>query len=163
MLLASLQQGANSNLYTLANAANPDNEVDAVTGTDNQGGDYTITSVESSPSPQCGSSVLLFNCNVATGTSPDAYIELSGLSIGVSYSVTFYAWEPVGTNHQIKLDNESGRGWLVEDSENLTSTPTEYTLTGEVDELPAKIRITRTTAGVLNDQAAIDCIVITPL
>lgn len=115
----SRQQKAPANLYTLANAANPDNEVDATTGvvvTAN----WTATSVSSLPTPQNGTYCLVWTHGGPDNTLYNSGITLSGIEIGETYEVTFYVNRYVGGNFTVGLN--STYGWGVSDLVTVNST-----------------------------------------
>lgn len=88
-LLVSRMQAGPTNLYTLANAANPDNEVDATTGASGVT-NWTVTSV-SSPTAQNGTYALLWTHSGPDNTSYIGLITLSGLTIGNTYKIGLWA------------------------------------------------------------------------
>lgn len=101
-LLVSKLQAGPENLYTLANAANPD-EVNATTGIVAQA---DVTLISSSSSPQNGS-YTLDAVNTTTGAAKNFRIEVPSdiLEEGKTYEIKLYA-------HQ---DNQpTGNGWGLE-------------------------------------------------
>lgn len=147
-------------IYQGNNAADPNNEVDSVVNTDNNSL-FIITSVESSPNPQNGSSSLLFQQDNADNTSSDAYIELSGLDTSKTYTITLYTQEVNGLNWVVGLDDS--QGWGLDDLKSVSADGVwvQMSFSGSPSVTNPKIRINGTASSDLGDLLAIDNIVIT--
>jgi hypothetical protein len=160
LLIASQAQFANeapTNLYVLANAANPNSEVNATTGTVADT-NTTWASITSSPTPQNGSYALQM-------TRPSAAVSrglifLSGLEIGKTYSISLWA-QRISGNWNIDL--KDWRGWAVTDSNFLTTQLNSWynlILTGEATAVNPEIEFYCGTTSIGNG-LTVDNIVIT--
>lgn len=124
MYLASLQQGApglGPELYTVNNAlATGANEADATTGLTNQGM-TSIESIESSPSPQDGTSLI----RSIAASPPDRFEEVLSLDNGATYQISYWAWyDSSGTGK-----SQIWVGFVTSPDFSYTTTPTYYTHT----------------------------------
>ncbi|WP_036384101.1 hypothetical protein [Muricauda sp. MAR_2010_75] len=140
-----------SNLYTLANAANPDNEVDATTGITVEGTDYLVTS-EASPVSD-GSFSIQFEKNTPAGTDASAEIQLSGLTVGVGHTITFDAYISTpgdANNSYVRTSGSVAADWSSTNQVevNPDSDFVEYSFTSTPAVTNPRIQITTTTLAV---------------
>lgn len=151
--------GGVSNYYTTANAANPDSEVNATTGTSSM---TTVTWASSATSPQNGSYMLEMTSGGASPGVCRGLIEITGLTIGVTYTVTAYVKEITGLSWEIYLN--SADGWLATAAQNITANGVwvEYSLSAEADATTAYIRLYGTSSANNGDKMGIDNIRVTP-
>lgn len=84
-----------TNYYTLANAANPDSEVNATTGYTANTGSPVMTSIAGGA--QNGSYYLQL-ANGTTGTANNGWLSISGLAANTTYTITMYLHEPVASS-----------------------------------------------------------------
>ena len=144
------------NYYNTANAANSDNEVDAITGTSN----ITLvswSSVATSPAPQNGARSLKMTHTGGTNQYCIGDIAITGLTIGETYDVKLYLNEVVGVNWEVYLYDY--KGWVSTSAYTpITSvgTWTEYILTGQAAENTAYITLYGTAAADNGDSVAAD-------
>lgn len=107
-------------LYTVANALSRTNEADATTGLSLQG--VTLESIESSPSPQDGTS--LIEISSTDQDSDRMEVDLT-LTNGLEYDIKYYAWEASGGFGRSTV----WTGFSNFSLQDYTETPTEYTHT----------------------------------
>lgn len=124
LLLASKAQvggGLGPELYTVNNAlATGANEADATTGLTNQGM-TSIESIESSPSPQDGGSLI----RAIAGSPPDRFEEGLALDNGVTYQISYWAWYDTSGSGRTQL----WLGFVTSPDQLWSTTPTYYTHT----------------------------------
>ncbi len=144
------------NLYTTANAANPDNEVDATTGFSQM---TTVSFATSSSSPQHGTWHVEMT---STGSSPAVCRGLIALDVenGETYEIKLYAKEITGSSFELHL--VSSDGWTSSDGGQSTTTSwVEYTLTGTTTSTTPSIRLFGTSSTNNGDKLGIDNIRVT--
>ena len=132
LLLASIQQagGGITNLYTFANAANPDSEVNATTGFTVGTNSPTITSTTTSP--HHGTYRLELTAGTI-GANSNGTFSFSNAILPPSTAVTvkIWAYEEAGTS-KWNIELPSWGGWASTIAVTTISTTvwTEYTLSG---------------------------------
>lgn len=161
--LANWQQ-ANSNKYTLDNAARPTpNEVDATTGM-NSPNNCTFSSVSASPSPYNGTHSVKITVTTA-GTSSTCYLDITGLESGKTYKISMYLNKVSSGNWGLNFWDD--QGWTVSSNESYAGFSSdvwnykEYTKT--TNATTGRLLFSSTTAGGPTVELAIDNIVITEI
>jgi hypothetical protein len=168
LMMAQKGSVAPTNYYTLANAANPNSEVNATTGITDVP-NFTVSSVSSLPTADNGTYCLKFTRSGVDNTSYDCLITLSGLTIGSTYKIDCRMNRYNGGNWQIKLDNS--RGWVSDLSGLLITTVTnpttnvwfDYTITGVANSATPVIRVAAQSNSDIGNALAIDNIIITQI
>jgi hypothetical protein len=157
-----------TNFYTLANAANPNSEVNATTGV-SPDANFGVTSVSTTPTAYNGTNSLKFIRSGTNGVSYNSYIVLSGLTIGATYEVKVWINRVQGDS--FALSYPDWFGWTTSQTSatiNSGSVPldtwTEYTFTGLVPtQTDPAIVVASYTNTLVGDAIAIDNIIITEL
>jgi hypothetical protein len=167
LLIASQAQFANeapTNFYTLANAANPNSEVNAATGISGGNTNWTATSVTTNPTPQNGAYALKVS-KITASSEVTTYINLTGLTASVTYKIEIYGMKVNSGNWQVQC--RSWEGWDSDVSINYQSATTNVwtygTMTAISNTSNPTILIYATTAGNGETAFAIDNIIITEL
>ena len=146
-----------TNLYTLANAANPDNEVNAITGTSGNG---TWTSVATTPTPQNGARALKWTAS--SGGQVTNLATLTSMPVGVELTIKMYVYVPSGQGTcQIYL--LASDGWVSETVVSISTFNTwhEITLVGITDASTLIIKPYLSSGGASGQWMAFDNIRIT--
>src|SRR5690606_23870517 len=143
------------NLYTLANSANPDNEVDAITGISGVT-NWTPVSVSSSPTPQNGDYCIKLVHGEGASAEKHSNITLSGLEIGKEYKIGIWVYKVSTTGDgPMTIDIPVSGGW--ETSKTLAAINsgvaqgvwTYFEATGEATSTTPVIRVrTGVTTGI---------------
>lgn len=154
--------GEITNYYMLPNAANPDNEVNATTGSDNNP-NWVISSVSTNPTAYDGSFCLKWEHQGPDNTAYSDNLTLS-LESGVEYSVSLFVNRIAGANFTIGLYDF--KGWAITDSVTIgaslpVDTWTEYTFTGTTTNTAPLLAVSCTDIADTGASIAIDKIVIT--
>lgn len=149
-----------ANLYTLANAANPDSEVNATTGAGNNSR-TTWSSVATTPSPQNGTHSLKLTYTGGTVTGY-GFITFAGLEIGKTYKISFYVYEGASTSGgQVYLNATSGWSANVATGGIPTGVWTHYELTSIAATTTPSMYCYIDDQAVNGDYIAIDNVIIT--
>lgn len=148
----AVSTAAASNLYTLANAANPDNEVDATTGVTSSGGEFTISSV-STPTADTGTYSLQFEKTTAGGVNASAEIEVTGLTAGVSHTITVKGYVSTpgdANNNYIRTSGATSADWSVSNQVEIDpgAAFVEYSFVSTPVGTTGRIEIASSTAAV---------------
>lgn len=169
LLLASKQQATPAgptNYYTLANAANPDSEVNATTGV-NAVANWTATSVSTTPTAYNGTYSLKFTHGGPDNTGYISRLDMSGFTNGATYEVRIWANRVSGGNFRLELSEFFGWTTTVQSVLITTSitanTWYEYVLTGTTNSTTPSIRIVAASNADTGNALAIDNITITEL
>lgn len=151
---------APTNYYTLANAANPDSEVNATTGV-TVISNGSVASVSSTPTAQNGTYSIKTTVTTV-GTASEFSIALSGLTIGQAYTITFYGYIVNSGNWTVGCYDY--RGWQTSQTAsfigNAVNTWHFKTINVTANSATPTIRISSTTAGSGTVAFAIDNIII---
>ncbi|WP_036384873.1 hypothetical protein [Muricauda sp. MAR_2010_75] len=148
-------------VYLGANAADPNNEVDGIANTDDNGGDVTFTSVATDPYD--GTRVLRIVTNIAG--SVDGGIPLVGVENGDAIqSISFRAKQVVGLSWTTRLlsgDWNTTYQRNVDDGLAGTWEQIVYNDVGMVAQVDSpKLTIRTTSGGSINDEFHIDEIIV---
>lgn len=141
------------NLYSNSDAANPVSEANSAAGwTVDIGTDLGVT-VNSSDF-QDGLYSLEFTHNGTNSTQQTMVVDITGLTIGATYSVTFDAKEVTSGAFEVWL--RLSQGWVANAGTAIGTTWTEYTLTGEATATTAQIRVGTNTTGQNGQKLLLD-------